>query len=364
LAEKNLQAGIQFEKVKAKPDFAALPMDEQLYAAGLFFDEVHKKKFKPEEVGRARELFIQHHYPDQEEFKKNLEPQADWGSLVTKPVRQAGAFAQGVGLGATAGLYRPEVEPGTEFASGAGDFLGTAAANVLPYLAGPEAGIPANAAYAALREGTREASLGQELNPAAIAGQGALGALTGKLPAALGRGAVPRLLTGAGLGATTGASGRAIEQLADTGQIDYEDLLGPALFGGAIGGGVGLAARPGGIRGTAKAQPAELDVSAEILTPEQPLSMGSEPPIPEDNARLNAALEELYGGTQNPKAQKVSEVASMLETIKKSGGDIKMLSRKLEVYSQGLSLEAFKDSIKGMSGDTIEAVGKVVGCRG
>lgn len=143
--------------------------------------------------------------------------------------------------------------PGREAEFAAGQLPGALASNIaLQHFAGPAG----PAGYAAVAEGVRQVGrvqAGQQssLNLPSVAAQGALGYLTAAAPANIGQGILPKIATGAGIGTLTGGLPIAMQQIADTGTIDWNDpqLKRWALAGGAIGGALPLTAVPAAIRG-------------------------------------------------------------------------------------------------------------------
>jgi hypothetical protein len=69
--------------------------------------------------------------------------------------------------------------------------------------------------------------------------QGIFGAATAGLPAALGRGLLAKIGTGAALGGAQGVTQNALEQYTDKGKVDIKETLPAGLFGGVLGGGIG-----------------------------------------------------------------------------------------------------------------------------
>lgn len=234
-----------FSEIYNSDKFQSLSADDQDFIIRDYFDsvvtpQIQAKKLQPQDAEFIRNDYFNKYKPLAVTSKPE-EPNLFMSTLT--------GLGKGLGRGVTAEGYNPEILPGEEGAAVVGDFVSTAGVNMLPYLAGPGAGLAVNTIYAGARETNRELNQGKrldQLNPVAIGGQAALGALTSKLPPAVGRGLVSRVLTGAGIGAATGVSGRAIEQWADTGKVDFTDptMAQAALFGGGIGGGVGAVSRP------------------------------------------------------------------------------------------------------------------------
>lgn len=225
-------------------------------------------------------------------------------------------LGKGAIKGATAGLYDPgQMTPEEEVGAGPGDFAGTSLVNALPWLLGPEAGIPFNALYGATREYAREGGRTpsnpdgkyiDELNEGAIVSQGLLGGATGAIPGAIGKTVMGRLVTGAGIGGITGGVGNVVQQQADTGNFDpFDPSFGQSIgFGAATGGAMG-----GGIAHL-EGNPfmAEKNVSASIAGQEPSLrqqreaSMGkAETAQPQSNPQMDELIKEfqqaaaLYG---------------------------------------------------------------------
>lgn len=234
-----------FSEIYNSDKFRSLSPDDQDFIIRDYYDTVVVPQVKGKGLAQQDADFIKNDYFNKYKplaaTSKPEEPNLFMSTLT--------GLGKGLGRGVTAEGYNPEILPGEEGAAAVGDFVSTAGVNMLPYLAGPGAGLAVNTIYAGARETNRELNQGKrldQLNPVAIGGQAALGALTSKLPPAVGRGLVSRVLTGAGIGAATGVSGRAIEQWADTGKVDFTDptMAQAALFGGGIGGGVGAVSRP------------------------------------------------------------------------------------------------------------------------
>lgn len=121
----------------------------------------------------------------------------------------------------------------------------------LAYFTGPAG----PGAYAGLAETSRQANRvrageQQMINPLGIAGQAALGYATAKAPIELGGPLPVKMLTGTGIGTVAGATPLALQQLTDTGTINWNDpeLQKWGKAGGIIGGFLPLAHVPFEVR--------------------------------------------------------------------------------------------------------------------
>ncbi|MBY0451233.1 MAG: ParB/RepB/Spo0J family partition protein [Cyanobacteria bacterium] len=287
-----------FSDIYNSDKFKSLSPDDQDFVIRDYYDTVVAPQVKSKNLSKQDADFVRNDY-----FGKYKPLTAQ---PIAQPVAQPSSpdvgsmtsgFFKGLGRGATAEGYNPELSEAEQIPAAVGDFVGTGAVNLLPYLAGPGAGLVVNTGYAGLRETNRELNQGKrldQLNPVAIGGQAALGALTSKLPPAVGRGLISRVLTGGGIGAATGVSGRAIEQWADTGKVDFTDpsMGQAALFGAGIGGGVGAVSRPRVPRGTPPIEETpvglkplraveppqvETNVTGRILTPQEVQALNNQP---------------------------------------------------------------------------------------
>ncbi len=246
-----------FSEIYNSDKFRSLSPDDQDFIIRDYYDTVVTPQVKAKGLAQEDADFIRNDYFNKYKPLTQQQPKPEEPNLFMSTLTGLG---KGLGRGVTAEGYNPEIQQGEEGAVAVGDFVATAGVNILPYLAGPGAGLAVNTTYAGARELNRELNQGKrldQLNPVAIGGQAALGALTSKLPPAVGRGLITRVLTGTGMGAATCVSGRAIEQWADTGKVDFSDpsMMQAALFGGTIGGGVGAMSRPRAPRIQPKPQP-------------------------------------------------------------------------------------------------------------
>lgn len=155
---------------------------------------------------------------------------------------------QGAGFvrGLTAGAVGGPPEPGEE--GMIGDLAGSAITNLLPYLAGPGAGIAVNTYYAYIRDLNEQADQGvslPDMNQKRALARSAVAAAFAKIPGALGTNTVTKAATGATIGSVGNVADVAATQLAETGKIDLEDpnyaaqYKSAAILGAGIGGSVG-----------------------------------------------------------------------------------------------------------------------------
>ena len=152
-------------------------------------------------------------------------------------------LTKGAQRGFTAQGVNPDILPGEEIPANIGDILGTLGATLGPFVAGPEVGIPAAGVYASAREANRQVDAGRNLktiNWPGVAGQGALGAVTGVVPISRTLSPAAKIGTSAGVGALAGAAGPAITQ-ATEGNFNptSPEVLQGAAAGGVVGGGFG-----------------------------------------------------------------------------------------------------------------------------
>lgn len=154
-----------------------------------------------------------------------------------------GALFGGIGQGATAFAYRPQIAPQDAGWQTAGNIIGSLAPIGIGALTGgplgAAAGAGAVAAGADIYRQDMEAAAGlrKNFNFASPLIQGGLGAALAPVPfAAKGMGLLPRAALGAGVGAVTGAAGPAVEMATDpTGATTGADVARAALMGAGIG---------------------------------------------------------------------------------------------------------------------------------
>jgi hypothetical protein len=175
-------------------------------------------------------------YTDTQHYLKTGQHLSTRGNWQEKMLTAGQNFLEGIGHGLSAGgAFKSK----SDLLFVAGDMIGTIGANIALATGTAGVGTPAALAlYWAARETNREADAGKPLNPAAIAGAGALGAIPGTVALKSTLGPVARVAAGAGLGYVQDVGNRVIEQAGDTGKvdlrmIDYTPGLGTAA-GGAL----------------------------------------------------------------------------------------------------------------------------------
>lgn len=203
-----------------------------------------------------------------------------------------GAFGKGLLKGVSAGGANEadHVKDNEKAAAGVGDFVGTAAANIGIGFTGPAA-MPLYATYWGARELNRELDEGRRLdqiNVPAVAASSVLGVITNKLPPAIGKTLLQRIMTGSVIGGVSSYANTAIETAADNKPINLasQDMLSSALLGAGFGG-----ALPVGHVVTAKT----FGRAKSLLSSLDLMNRTEGPKAAENFASNTAALDALFG---------------------------------------------------------------------